>query len=101
MWRHLARPGGTKTAGSGTEGRGLLIHLQAAEEAFGIALAEAMAAGCIVLASRVGAYPELIRNGYDGFLIDGNHSSSETLANAARLILNLTCSGDLAAIIST
>jgi glycosyltransferase involved in cell wall biosynthesis len=73
------------------------IHLQAAEEAFGIALAEAMAAGCIVLASHVGAYPELIRDGHNGFLIDGSYDAPETLARAARKILTLVRTPELVA----
>ena len=37
-------------------------------EAFGLALVEAMAAGKPVVAVRIGAVPEIIRDGVDGFL---------------------------------
>jgi glycosyltransferase involved in cell wall biosynthesis len=62
------------------------IHLQDFQEPFGISLAEAMSAGCIVIASRVGAFPELVRNGHDGILLEGIHDHPETLARAAELI---------------
>jgi L-malate glycosyltransferase len=40
------------------------------EEAFGLVIAEAMAAGRPVVASRVGGVPELVANGETGFLVD-------------------------------
>ncbi len=65
------------------------LNLQAIQEGFGLAVCESMRAGCIVLASRVGAYPEVIRHGYNGFLIDGVHTAIHTHAKSAQLILDL------------
>lgn len=75
---------------------GFALNLQARLEPFGIALAESMAAGCIVLASPVGAYPEIIRHGYDGFFIDGVHTARETQERAADLIWGLVRQPELA-----
>lgn len=68
---------------------GFSLNLQARQEPFGLAVVEAMRAGCIVLASPVGAYPEIIRHGYDGFLIPGSHADLATQRRAADLILAL------------
>ena len=48
------------------------ICLQSRQEPFGMVVTESMRAGCVVFASPVGAYVELIQNGEDGFLIGGN-----------------------------
>ena len=63
-----------------------LLQLQTRREPFGIIVVEAMAAGCLVLASPVGAFPELIEHGENGFLVDGDPSAPETLDRAAQLI---------------
>jgi glycosyltransferase involved in cell wall biosynthesis len=63
------------------------IHLQAIPEGFGLGLVEAMTAGCIVLASPVGAIPELVRPGVNGFLFPGDHLSGTTWQAVAELIL--------------
>lgn len=68
---------------------GFSLNLQSREEPFGMVVTESMQAGCIVLASPVGAYPELIQNGLNGFLISGDPSSSETHEKAADLIDSL------------
>lgn len=65
------------------------LNLQAREEPFGMALIESMRAGCIVLASPVGAYPELIYTGYNGFLVPGQHTDPQTREKAVNLILEL------------
>ncbi len=65
------------------------LHLQDTPEAFGIALAEAMAAGCIVLASAAGALPELVRHGWNGFLVPGHYTEPPTWEYAAGLTLHL------------
>lgn len=65
------------------------LSLQSRREPFGMVITEAMRAGCIVLASPVGAYPELIRDGEDGFLIEGDHEAEDTRSCAAELILAL------------
>lgn len=66
-----------------------LVQLQTRPEPFGIVVVEAMAAGCLVLASPVGAFPELIEHGENGFLLGGDPSSPETLDRAAELIRNV------------
>lgn len=73
---------------------GFSLNLQAIQEGFGLAVNESMRAGCIVLASEVGAYPEIIRNGYNGFLIPGNHKDPETHERAAGLIRHLLMQPD-------
>jgi glycosyltransferase involved in cell wall biosynthesis len=96
VWHGLV---GQRELGAALRRATFAIHLQGIADGFGIALAEAMAAGCIAVASRIGAYPELIRDGYDGFLIDGPHEAAETLARAARLILGLARAPELAAVV--
>lgn len=64
------------------------VFLQDREEPFGISLIESMKAGCIPLASKVGAYPELIENGVNGFLLDEGTPDSSSAA-AAEIILGL------------
>jgi glycosyltransferase involved in cell wall biosynthesis len=68
---------------------GFSINLQAIQEGFGLAVNESMRAGCIVLASEVGAYPEIIQHGYNGFIIPGSHIDPKTHERAARLINHL------------
>lgn len=68
---------------------GFCLNLQSREEPFGMVITESMAAGCLVLASPVGAYLEIINNGFNGFLIPGNHSEFVTNEMAAKLILYL------------
>lgn len=65
------------------------LALQAREEPFGLVITDSMRAGCIVLASPVGAYPELVQSGVNGFLIDGLHTAPATYKSAAQLITNL------------
>ena len=62
---------------------------QVAEEGFGIAVQEAKRAGAIVLASRVGAFSELIRTGQDGFLIPEPHPTPAAEDHFVRVILQL------------
>jgi glycosyltransferase involved in cell wall biosynthesis len=65
------------------------LNLQHRQEPFGMTIIEAMRGGCIVLASPVGAYPEIITHGKDGFLIPGDPFSETTRRSAANLILGL------------
>lgn len=65
------------------------LNLQDIREAFGMAVIESMKAGCIVLASPVGAYSETVRDGFNGFLIPGDHTLEETRETASRMILDL------------
>ncbi len=47
----------------------IFVHPVVAQEAFGLAVAEAMASGCAVIASRIGGLPELIEDGTSGLLV--------------------------------
>ena len=64
------------------------VFLQDRQEPFGISMIESMKAGCIPLASKVGAFPELIADGVNGFLMDENAPDSG-IAAAAKIILDL------------
>lgn len=68
---------------------GYALNLQNRPEPFGLTLIEAMRAGCIALASSVGAYPEIIHNGWDGFILSGDTQEPTTRARAANLILEI------------
>jgi len=65
------------------------LFLQSIPEEFGIAVQECKRAGVIVIASDVGAFPELIKHGYDGFLVKGDPNSSETRDKVVKLIFEL------------
>ena len=65
------------------------IFLQSRQEPFGLTIIEAMAAGCIPIASPVGAFREIIQNGKNGFFIEGDHDESNTWERAADLIHEL------------
>src|SRR5262249_12702678 len=47
----------------------VFVHPAVWHEAFGLTIAEAMAAGCPMIGSRVGAIPELVADGETGFLV--------------------------------
>jgi glycosyltransferase involved in cell wall biosynthesis len=70
------------------------MNLQARLEPFGMVITESMRAGCVVIASPVGAYAELVRDGEDGFLIQGDHESVDVREEAAKLILKLAQNPD-------
>jgi glycosyltransferase involved in cell wall biosynthesis len=72
------------------------LHLQTRLEPFGIALAECMAAGAIVLASPVGAYPELVQHGYNGLMIPGDPRSPAVQQRAVDYIQALSANPDWA-----
>lgn len=65
------------------------LNLQTREEPYGMVIDESMHAGCIVLARPVGAYPELVCDGYNGFLVPGVEMDSKTWEFATGLILQL------------
>ena len=65
------------------------LNIQDREEPFGISLIEAMRAGCIVLASSVGAFTEIIQSGHNGFLVKGRSSDKSTHHAASRIIMDL------------
>lgn len=83
----------------GTQGQGKVLqallainfsmNLQRRLEPFGMVLTEAMMQGCLPVASPVGAYKELLKDHYNGFLIPGDADAAETQENAAQLILKL------------
>ena len=66
---------------------GFVLFLQEIEEAFGISLAESLRAGCICIASPVGAIAELVQDGVNGILLPGDHRSSAVQERAAQIIL--------------
>lgn len=72
------------------------LNLQERLEPFGMVVTEAMKHGAIPVASPVGAYTETISHGYNGFLIPGNHQSSEVHQKAADLIAQLVRAPDYA-----
>ena len=57
-----------------------LLHLIDFDEPFGLAVAEAMATGTPVIATRRGAMPELIEDGVTGFLIDDPDEAPAAIA---------------------
>lgn len=73
------------------------LNLQARPEPFGLVLAEAMAAGCIPLVSPVGAFPEIVQNGLNGFIITGEYGDPSTWQRAASVVVALAGNPELAA----
>ena len=55
------------------------------DEAFGLVIIEAMAAGCVVVASRIGGIPEIITHEVDGLLVPAG--DAEALAGAVERLL--------------
>jgi glycosyltransferase involved in cell wall biosynthesis len=68
---------------------GFAIGLHSVPEGFGNAITESMRAGCVVIASPVGAHSELIDDGRNGFIIPGHHESDQTRDQAVSIILGL------------
>lgn len=60
----------------------VFVHPCIWEEAFGLTLAEALATGCPVVASRIGATPELVTHGETGLLVPVGDVSSLAVAVA-------------------
>lgn len=69
------------------------VNLQSSSDGFGMVITESMRAGCIVFASPIGAYPELVRQGVDGFLVPGD-SLEKAAERCAAMILQLTRNPD-------
>lgn len=65
------------------------LNLQSREEPFGMVVIEAMKAGCVVLATSVGAYPEIITHGHNGFILEGEPTTENIQHKACNLILEL------------
>jgi glycosyltransferase involved in cell wall biosynthesis len=74
---------------------GFSFHLQARQEPGALAIPDAMRAGCVIIGSPVGCYPEYVESGHDGFLVPGDHTSEETRAAATATILGLVRNPDL------
>jgi glycosyltransferase involved in cell wall biosynthesis len=85
---------GQRTLAGQMERCGFSINLQTRQEPFGMVILEGMRAGCIVLASPVGAYPEQIKHGENGFLIEGDPREEDTIQRAADLIQELSADVD-------
>lgn len=75
---------------------GFALYLQTRREPFGIAIAEALAAGCVTIASPVGAHPEIVDHERTGFLLAGDPSAPSTHERAAALIRTVVNRPDLA-----
>ena len=62
-----------------------LLHLISFDEPFGLSVAEAMATGTPVIATRRGAMPELIEDGVTGFLVDDPDEAPEAIARLGEI----------------
>jgi glycosyltransferase involved in cell wall biosynthesis len=78
---------GQRDLARGLMGCGFALYLQTRLEPFGIAITEALAAGCVTVASPVGAHPELIDHERSGFLVDGDPADATIRRRAADLVL--------------
>jgi hypothetical protein len=65
------------------------LHLQTREEPGSLAVTEAQRAGCVIVGSPVGCFPEYVADGEEGFLIPGDPRSAEVQAGAARKVLEV------------
>ena len=74
--------------------RDIFIHMPSCEEGFGVAVVEAMAAGCICVCAEKGGIPEIIRDEQDGVLI--HTGTSEELAQVLRRLIPEYLSGKCA-----
>ncbi|MCK5646869.1 MAG: glycosyltransferase, partial [Anaerolineales bacterium] len=68
------------------------LQLQTRQEPGPLAAIEAMRAGCIVLASKVGAYIDYVEDGLDGFLFEGDPNKEEILNAVINKIIQLHAS---------
>ncbi len=68
---------------------GFSLFLQTIREGFGLSLIETMTAGCVPIVSAVGAFPELIQHGKNGFLVNGDPTDASTQQHVAALIHQL------------
>lgn len=65
------------------------IFLQSIQEGFGLTINEAMTAGCLPIASPVGAFQEVVQNNKNGFLMEGDHNDQTVWSRVADLICEL------------
>lgn len=63
----------------------VVVHASIEPEPFGLVITEAMAHGIAVVASKLGATPEILTDGYDGLLVDPTRP--EDMANAILSLL--------------
>ncbi len=75
---------------------GFSLQLQTRQEPGALALGEAQRAGCILVGSNVGCYPEMIREGETGFLVHGDPAEPAIQQAAADRIRALTENGQRA-----
>jgi glycosyltransferase involved in cell wall biosynthesis len=73
------------------------IQLQDREEPGALSIPEALRAGCVVLASPVGCYSEMIADGRSGFLITEDHTTEAGREAAVDLLLELARSPETVA----
>ena len=78
---------GQRALARALQGCGFALALQTRQEPFGMAVLEAQRAGCVVIASAAGAFPEIVASGVDGFLLPG--APAAAVAAAAEIILEL------------
>jgi alpha-1,3-mannosyltransferase len=55
-------------------------------EGYGLSTVEAMSSGTVPVVTRVGIHPQIIRDGHNGFLVDGD---TDSLSNVLRIALEL------------
>jgi glycosyltransferase involved in cell wall biosynthesis len=65
---------------------GVAIQLQSRQEPGALAIVEAMRAGCLLIGSNVGCYPEYIQNGRDGFIFDGDPTAAGLIDQVAECV---------------
>jgi glycosyltransferase involved in cell wall biosynthesis len=61
------------------------LHLINFDEPFGFSVVEAMACGTPVIATRRGSMPEIIRDGENGFLVDGPEEAAAAVDASSAL----------------
>ena len=70
-----------------------LVAALSRNEGFGLTVIEAMASGAAVIASDAGAWPDIIRQGVNGYSVSGNHqainSTLKRLLDSPQLLLEM------------
>ena len=72
--------------------RDIFIHMPSCEEGFGVAIVEAMAAGCVCVCAKKGGIPEVIHDGVDGVLVPTG--TSEELVQILRQLIPQYLAGE-------
>ncbi len=65
------------------------MQMQDREEPGALSIPEARRAGCVIIASPVGCYPEQVTDGVDGVIVHGDHRQPSVRRAAADAILKL------------